>query len=203
MAQRVLVLTAVLLTVPSLAAAQPVEQRFDASVFFTFARLEEIGSTDRGIGSSTAGLGGRIGWRMLPHVDIEGELAVHPRAGITGYRVQGFLGTKVGVQLHRVALYAKVRPGFLYFEKDPFGAREPGSPLLNPQWSDSLEPALDLGGVLEFETRRGFVVRFDLGQTIVRYGTRTVFNSQFLPLQEKGGFTTRNRQWSLGLGKRF
>jgi hypothetical protein len=195
--------TGVLLTLPCLAAAQTPEPRLETGVFLTFVRLEEIGSTDHEVGTSTVGLGGRIGWRIFRHLDVDGELVVHPRAGVTGYRIQGFVGAKAGVRLGRVGLYAKVRPGFLYFEKDPFGVAAPGSSFLNPLWADALEPALDLGGTIEYDTPRGLVVRFDIGDTIVRYGTRTVFSSPVLPPRQAGGFITRNRQWSLGMGKRF
>jgi hypothetical protein len=197
-----LLLAGLLLTFPSLAAAQSSEPRLETGVFFTFARLEEIGTTDHGKGTSTAGLGGRIGVRILRHLDVDGELAVHPRAGVSGYRIQGFLGAKTGVRVSRVGLFIKVRPGFVYFEKDPFGVAAAGSTFLHPQWAHSVEPALDLGGTVEYYTR-GVVLRFDLGDTIVRYDSRSVFTSQLLPPMAAGGFTTRNRQWSFGVGKRF
>jgi hypothetical protein len=202
MANRI-VLAGVLLTLPTMAVAQSSEPRLETGVFFTFAKLERIGSTDHGVGTSTAGLGGRIGWRLVRHVDVDGELSVHPRAGVSGYRIQGFAGARVGMSFGRLELYAKARPGFLYFEKDPFGVASPGSTFLRPEWADSLEPALDLGASIEYRTRRGLLVRFDVGETIVRYNSRTVVSSQLLPPMEVGGFTTRNRQWSMGVGRRF
>jgi hypothetical protein len=196
-------LAAVLLTLPALAVAQSPEPRLETGIFFTFAKLERIGSTDHGVGTSTAGLGGRLAWRLLRHLDIDGELAVHPRAGVSGYRVQGFLGMKAGARFGAVGLYAKARPGFLYFEKDPFGVGVPGRTLPHTQWADSLEPALDVGLAMECDTPSGLIVRVDVGDTVVRYDSRTVVSSQHLPPRLEGGFTTRNRQWSLGLGKRF
>jgi hypothetical protein len=147
-AHRVL-LAGVLLTVPTIAVAQSSEPRLETGVFFTFAKLERIGTTDHGVGTSTAGLGGRIGWRLVRHVNVEGELAVHPRAGVSGYRIQGFAGTRVGMSFGPFELYAKARPGFLYFEKDPFGVASSGSTFLRPEWADSLEPALDLGATIQ------------------------------------------------------
>jgi hypothetical protein len=194
---------AVLLTLPAVAAGQSSEARRETGLFFTFAKLERIGSTDHGAGTSTAGLGGRISWRLVPYVDIDGELSVHPRAGVSGYRIQGLLGTKVGVWFGRLGLFAKARPGFLYFEKDPFGVGVRGPTLPHTAWADSLEPALDFGASIQVATARDLVLRFDLGDTIVRYNARTVVTSGTLPPMEAGGFSTRNRQWSIGLGKRF
>ncbi len=148
-------LGSLLLALPCLASAQSSERRLEVGAFLTHARLEEIGSTDHGTGTSTAGLGGRIGWRLLRHLDIDGEVAVHPNAGVSGYRVQGFLGARAGVRFGRVGLFAKVRPGFLYFSKDPFGVARPDSTLFDVRWAHSLEPALDVGGVVESTRQQG------------------------------------------------
>jgi hypothetical protein len=130
----------VLLTLPVLAVAQSSEPRLETGVFCTFAKLERIGSTDHGVGSTTAGLGGRIAWRVVPHIDLDGELSVHPRAGVSGYRLQGFAGA---------------------------------------------------------------LIRLDVGETLGRYDARMVSSSQVLPPRKEGGFATRNRQWSVGVGKKF
>ena len=196
-------LAAVLLTLPALATGQPSEARLETGFFFTFAKLERIGSTDHGVGTSTAGLGGRIGWRLTPYVDLDGELSVHPRAGVSGYRIQGLLGTRVGMWFGRLGLFAKVRPGFLYFERDPFGVGAPGATFPQTDWADSIEPALDLGASIQFATPTDILIRFDLGDTIVRYNARTVPLSPSESPRVEGGFSTRNRQWAIGLGKRF
>jgi hypothetical protein len=192
-----------LLALPTLASAQSAEPRLETGVFFTFVKLEEIGSNDHGVGTTAAGLGGRVAWRLFRYVDLDSDLAVHPRAGVTGYRLQGFLGVKAGARFGPIGFYAKARPGFLYFEKDPFGVGSRGSTFPYTRWANSLEPTFDVGATIEYDTPRGLLVRFDLGDTIVRYSARTVVPSQHLPPQPVGGFTTRNRQWSLGMGKRF
>lgn len=188
---------------PEIAAAQPLDRQFDAGVFFTHVFLEEIGSTDHGVGSSTAGLGGRIVWHPVRLLDIEGELAVHPDAGVRGHRIQGFVGAKSGVRFNRAGIFAKVRPGFLYFSKDPFGVAEQGSTFLDTRWADSFEPALDVGLVGEYYGSNGLLIRLDVADTIVSYEERTVVASQREPRRQVAGFTTHNRQWSLGIGMRF
>jgi hypothetical protein len=192
-------LLAALSLAPSLASAQ----RLETGVFFTLVRLEEIGSTDHDVGTTAGGLGARVVWRLLRHLDVDGEVAVHPNAGVSGYRIQGFLGVKAGVRFSRVGLFAKVRPGFLYFSKDPFGVGRQGDTFFKTQWAHSLDPAFDIGGVVEYYTPNGFVVRLDLADTVVRYEARSVFGSQREPSRQVAGFTTRNRQWSIGVGKRF
>jgi hypothetical protein len=202
MVMRILVV-ALLLTRPSLAGAQQREQRIEAGVFFTHVLLEEIGSTDHRTGTSTGGLGGRLVWRLLRHMDVDGELAVHPNAGVSGHRVQGFLGAKAGVRFRRVGLFAKLRPGFIYFSRDPFGVADADSAPFNVRWAHSLEPALDVGAAVEYYTSRGLIIRFDLADTFVDYNQRSLSSSRIEPLRSVAGFTTRNRQWSFGVAKRF
>ena len=191
-----IVLTGLSLSLPSEARAQ----RLEAGAFLTYASLEQIGSSDHRAGTSTAGLGGRVVWHFGPFVDLDGELAVHPNAGVQGYKLEGFVGAKVGVRTRWFGGFVKVRPGFLYFSKDPFGVSRPGAIFAR---ASSLDRALDIGGVIEYYTPGRLIVRFDLGETVVTYRPRVRIFSQFQPPEQVGGFTTRNPQWSIGLGKRF
>jgi hypothetical protein len=195
--------TCLLLGLTVLLPASAQAQRLETGCFFTDAFLEEIGSNDHEVGTSTAGFGGRVAWRLLPFVDADGELAVHPNAGVSGYRIQGFAGAKVGARWGRVGIFAKVRPGFLYFSKDPFGVGRRGATFPLTEWAHSLEPAMDVGGVIEYFAANGMVVRVDVAETIVHYESRQVFFSLSEPQRQVADFTTRNRQWSIGFGKRF
>jgi hypothetical protein len=189
----------VTLGLPHAAASQELE----GGLLLTYAFLEQIGSSDHRAGTSTLGLGGRMVWHIRSFVAIEGELAVHPSAGVQGYRVQGFAGAKAGFRYRQLGVFGKARPGFIYFSRDPFGVERQGGSIFEPAWADSLEPAIDVGGVLEYYAPNGVIIRFDLADTIVHYEPRSVFQSQHLPRREVGGFTTRNRQWSVGVSKRF
>lgn len=196
--------TTILAAVPFLLLASAASaQRLEAGGFLTYAFLERIGSNDHEVGTSTLGLGGRAVVRLVPFVDLDGELAVHPNAGVSGYKLDGFLGAKTGVRARRFGGFVKARPGFLYFSKDPFGVGRPGTTFASTEWAHSLDPALDLGAVIEWYPPSRLIVRFDLGDTMVRYHPRTVVVSQRQPPEQVGGFTTRNRQWSIGLSKRF
>jgi len=193
------VVTGLLLLLPSAARAQ----RLEAGAFLTHVFLERVGSSDHRPGTSTGGLGGRVVWHLVPFVDLDGELAVHPHAGVSGYKLEGFVGAKVGVRFRRFGGFVKLRPGFLYFSKDPFGLGRPGATFPRTEWANSLDPALDLGAVFEYYTPSRLIIRFDLGDTIVSYHPRTVVVSRLQPPQRAAGFSTRNRQWSVGIGKRF
>jgi len=194
-----ILVTGLSLLLPSAAWAQ----RLEAGGFLTYAFLERIGSSDYRVGTSTLGLGGRAVWHVVRFVDLDGELAVHPNAGVSGYKLEGFLGAKAGIRSRRFGGFVKARPGFLYFSKDPFGVGRPGSFLGSTEWAHSLDRALDFGAVIEYYTSNHLIVRFDLGDTIVRYHPRTVVVSQVQPPEQIERFTTRNLQWSIGLGKRF
>jgi hypothetical protein len=180
---------------PAAAAAQD-QPRFEAGGLFTYVFLEKIGSSDYKAGTGAGGFGGRFVYRLFPYLDIDTDFIVHPNGGVSGSRLQGFFGVKAGKRFGRAGLFAKARPGFIYFSKDPFGATEAGSTPFNTMWASSTEASVDLGGVFEFYSRRGPIVRFDLGDTIISYGSRTVGTS---PPQPAGGFTTHNWQWSLGV----
>jgi hypothetical protein len=200
----------ILLTMSLLAAsasAQTVTSKVEGGVLFSGTFLREIGSSDAGIGTSAVGIGGRFVYRALPHVDFESDIILWPNNQATsGTWVESLSGVKAGQRFDKFGLFAKVRPGFMYFRKDPFGATKTSSASaspLNTRWATSLEPALDLGGVIEYYTEKNLIVRFDLGDTLLHYGRRNVFQSQGQPSQERGGFTTNNWQGSLGIGFRF
>jgi hypothetical protein len=192
-----------LLALPTLTAAQDAERRLEAGGLVTYVFLEQIGSGDYRAGTGASGLGGRLVYRMLPHLDLDGEVILHPNAGVSGHRVQGFAGVKAGHRFSKLGLFAKARPGFIYFAKDPFGVSRPGGTLLAAKWANSMEAAIDFGGVFEYYSSRGAIIRFDLADVVIRYEPRSVFISQFVAPIKAGDFTTHNRQWSLGFGFRF
>lgn len=188
---------------PVVVAGQDLSKRYEAGVFFTYVFLEEIGTRDAGVGTGAGGFGGRVVYRVLPYLDLDADLIFHPNAGVSGSRLQGFIGAKAGKRFDKFGLFAKARPGFLYFRKDPFGAGEPGLTLFRTNWASSRDLSADFGGVLEYYTSRGPILRFDIGDTFVSYESRTVFVSQFEPPRPAGGFTTHNRQWSFGVSFPF
>jgi hypothetical protein len=187
---------------PEGAQAQGAEKKFEVGAQTTGTFLKEIGTRDAGTGTSAAGLGGRFSYGINDYISVDTEVNLLPGA-VGKNKLQGLFGLKAGVRADKYGLFAKVRPGFMHFRSDPFGRSEPGSSLLARNRTSSTEPLIDIGGVVELYPSDSMVVRFDLGDTVIRYASRTVRVG--LPTLETtaGGFTTHNVQASFGVGWRF
>jgi hypothetical protein len=192
------------LMIPNIARAQGTEQRYELGGLITYTFLREIGTRDVGVGTDAAGLGGRLVYRAFPFLDVETEINFLPgNSATSGNHVQGFFGVKAGKRWEKGGVFLKTRPGFIHFRRDPFGVGEPGKSLFSTEKATSTEPSIDLGGVIEYYTARGLILRFDLGDSVIHYARRTVRTSQYVPAFEAGGFTTHNWQGSFGIGFRF
>jgi hypothetical protein len=192
------------LIVPGIAAAQDTEKRYELGGLVTYTFLREIGTRDVGVGTESAGFGGRLAYRALPFLDLESEINFLPgNSATSGNHVQGFFGVKAGKRWDKFGIFVKARPGFMHFRRDPFGVGRPGGDFFSNERASSTEPNFDLGGVIEYYTSSGLILRFDLGDSVIRYGRRTVRTSDFVPPFEAGGFTTHNWQGSFGVGVRF
>lgn len=148
------------------------------------------------------GFGGRLTFNLTDHIGLEGELNYFPeeRANfaeplyINSQRLQGLFGVKAGVRGDRMGIFGKVRPGFMRFGEGTPDPRIQTFAPVPPQTSNT-EFALDLGGVLEFYPSRHTSLRFDIGDTIIRYSRGNVSG--------RPAFTTHNLQMSVGVGFRF
>ena len=149
-----------------------------------------------------SGVGGRITFNLTNHIAIEGEFNFFPEERVNfaeqfylnSRRYQGLAGVKAGLRGDKVGVFGKARPGFMHF-----GEATPDPRILTlvpiPATAKSTEFAFDLGGVLEFYPSRHTVVRFDIGDTIIRYGKG--------PVSGRPANTTHNLQMSFGAGFRF
>ena len=192
----------VVLIIPVGAWAQS-EQRFELGVLGTYSFLREIGTRDAGVGTEVAGFGGRFVYRANRFLDLESDLILLPgNPASSGTHIEGLFGAKTGVRFEHLGFFVKARPGFMHFLRDPFGVGKPGADFFSHERASSTEPVLDVGAVVEYYTP-GAILRFDLGQTIIRYGSRTVITSDFLPPMQAGGFTTSNWQGMFGVAWRF
>jgi hypothetical protein len=196
--------TILVLMVPDIAGAQDTEQRYELGGLVTYTFLREIGTRDVGVGTDSGGLGGRLVYRAFPLLDLETEFNFLPgNSATSGNHLQGFFGVKTGKRWKQGGIFLKARPGFIHFRRDPFGVPKPGSSIFSTERATSTEPDIDLGGIVEYYTARGLILRFDLGDSMIHYARRTVRTSQFLPPFEAGGFTTHNWQGSFGISFRF
>jgi len=177
----------VVLIVPDIAGAQDTEQRYELGGLGTYTFLREIGTRDVGVGTDSGGLGGRLVYRAFPWLDLETEINFLPgNSATSGNHLQGFFGVKTGKRWTKGGIFLKARPGFIHFRRDPFGVQKPRTSIFSSERATSTEPDIDLGGVVEYYTARGFILRFDLGDSVIHYARRTVRTSQFVSRLKPG-----------------
>ncbi|MCZ2391090.1 MAG: hypothetical protein LC113_08440 [Acidobacteria bacterium] len=118
-----------------------------------------------------------------------------------GNKFQMLFGPKIGKRWKKFGVFGKVRPGFIHFNRFPvidwIQQVPPGQPFLT---LTSLRRAkffnVDVGGVFEYYTSKRTMIRFDVGDTIIRYNAQD-------PKQYNPNFTRHNLQMNLGFGFRF
>jgi hypothetical protein len=206
------------------ARAQADEKKFEVGGQFSLLRLPTRTVTDSGSalifteGRDTEyGFGGRFGYNFSKYFALEAEGNFFPRDRHVegGRKIQGVFGVKAGKRFEKFGVFAKVRPGFIRFEKGDYVFV--GGPAVFPPLLSSFRPvartnfAVDLGGIVELYPSKRTIIRFDAGDTIIRLGARNVaafqvnapspaFGSVVLPMFAQ---TTHNFQGSVGFGFRF
>jgi Outer membrane protein beta-barrel domain len=150
--------------------------KFEIGGQFVATRLSSI------LDDTNVGGGGRLTYNFTQNIAVEGELNYFPQdLGViaTTSSYQALFGVKAGVRGEKAGVFGKLRPGFTRFDRS--------APL-----TTVTQFTFDVGGVLELYPSRSTVVRFDLGDTIVDYGTLVAPSS-----------TTHNLQFGIGFGFRF
>jgi Outer membrane protein beta-barrel domain len=186
----VLAAAALLLIAPAQnAQAQSETPKVEVGAHYTLLRLRDFDTTDSGVG-------GRMTFNITDGFALEGELNVFPEKRINfanpfyvdSRRTQGLFGVKYGMRSEKAGIFGKLRPGFVHFGE---GTVDPAIAFLVPvpPTASSTEFALDIGGVFELYPSRPVALRFDVGDTIIRYGGL--------------GFTSHNLQISAGVAFRF
>ena len=201
------------------------EHPFEVGAQLTFIGInfpERIATSPPATGTSivlpqdevtTAGYGARFGYNLNRYVALEGEFNYLPERNINevfqSRRTQILAGVRVGRRWEKVGVFAKARPGAMYF--DGYGARGPCTFTLA---SDTCTEqgrtffAADVGGVVEYYPTRRTILRVDAGDTIVRF--REAGPVIFPPVGTFTGSstitvadTTHNFQLTFGIGFRF
>jgi len=157
---------------------------------YTLLRINGFGPND----ATDSGVGGRITYNINRKVGVEGEYNFFPQGRINfanpssildSDRSQGLFGLKYAIgRTERAAIFAKARPGFVRFSQ--------GTPAVGTS-SSQTQFALDYGGVVELYPARAFALRFDVGDTVIRYDNPVFVNP----------FFTHNLQISTGVALRF
>jgi hypothetical protein len=130
---------------------------------FVNVNLPGVESGCVGCRQNFQGFGVPYSSRLFEHVYFDSEVNFFPTgAHQGGPSMEGLFGAKFGEQAKRWGLFAKVRPGFIYYEKAWSGGE-------NPKFTDLSRFALDVGGTFELYPSPRSAVRIDVGTTLVRY----------------------------------
>ncbi|MDT7603688.1 MAG: hypothetical protein QOF61_1685 [Acidobacteriota bacterium] len=181
--------------------------RFEVGVHFSALTLTPSNNY-----RTEVGFGGRFTFNLNQHVALEAETTLFPNSGRSGElradgnAVEGLFGVKAGKRWQKFGVFAKARPGFVSFSEgrlvaDPTFA---SGGLFGFRRERATHFATDVGGVLELYVSRRISTRFDVGDTIIRYGTQTVGNIFPPPATFTIQTDTRhNLQVNGGIGFRF
>ena len=198
-------------------SAQSEPGKVELGVHFT-----SITKPDNRGSRTTAGFGGRFTFNFNRNVafEAEGNFFPHNCRGCdnknVGNLAQGFFGVKAGKRFRKFGLFGKARPGFASFSGGEFHISSVPSgsgtfPVLIFDPSRATNFAFDLGGVVEVYHSRRIFTRFDAGDTIIRYGERTLTSLSFDPVTGavspfpflQPAEIRHNFQFSAGIGIRF
>jgi hypothetical protein len=155
-----------------------------------------------------SGFGGRFGYNINNNFSVEAEGNYFPEKNWSeieqSRKSQFFAGVKAGARGEKFGIFAKVRPGLMHFSSLPshINCTNAAAPNFACTEQSQTNFALDIGGVLEYHPTPRTIVRFDAGDTIVRFKevgpTQNFTSSIFTP-----SATTHNFQASIGFGFRF
>ena len=193
-----------------LANAQIDEHKMEVGAVFTSITLTNF--KDRTLptfasGNSTVkGLGARFAYNLNDNFAIDAEGSFFPESHFgndeIGQKMQGFVGLKAGARTKWVGVFAKARPGVMWFGEFPSrGSCTVTSFGTSCGVAHEKDFAMDVGAVFEFYPAERVIVRADVGDTIIRYQDRvrgTLTGPVLFNAEVKNNF-----QISLGVGWRF
>jgi hypothetical protein len=152
--------------------AQELPPRFEAGV--QLSTIDQAALHEKPLGA-----GGRFTFRLTRFVSLDSEVNRYPVGGTVAIfpLTQVLAGARVGVVLGSVGIFGKIRPGFSSYDVTAY---QPGI---------GTKPNLDIGGVIEFYSRRHVGARFDVGSTVIFYGNgpvRTAMGPEPIALGTRG-----------------
>lgn len=142
----------------------------------------DLFSLNRDHARSEAGAGVRFGYNLTRYLALEAETNFFPNENLPTFRNGGNLwqsqfGAKVGKRFEKWGVFAKARPGFVsssqvFTQTGTQTATFNGQTFTFPIFEIKRRNffSMDVGGVVELYPSRRVLVRFDVGDTIVRYG---------------------------------
>ncbi len=108
------------------------------------------------------GIGFPYEFRLLESLSLDCEINHLTGDGSGAPTWEGLFGAKFGTRTENWGLFAKLRPGFIYYQNAWSGGE-------NSHRTNLSRLALDAGGTLEFYPSRRSAIRIDFGTTLVRY----------------------------------
>jgi Outer membrane protein beta-barrel domain len=173
-----------------------------------------------GFDETQRGFGGRLTVNVTEHFSIEGEVNVFPKdfrlsinklSNVLNEKLtqdgvlQAVGGIKYGVRSNRFGLFAKARPGITRVQVLTERKDLPGAPTpINDFFRFRGAYCLDIGGVFEIYPSKHTQVRFDIGDTRIRYKERKLATPSGAELPNfNPNYTRNNLQFSMGFGFRF
>ncbi|HEY8461322.1 MAG TPA: outer membrane beta-barrel protein [Blastocatellia bacterium] len=172
------------------AQSQSETPKIEIGAHYTLLRISGFGAND----ANDSGVGGRITYNINSKVGIEGEYNFFPEGRVNfatlsnvldSSRTQGLFGVKYAIaRSDSAGIFAKARPGFMRFSQ--------GTPAVGTASSET-QFAFDYGGILELYPSRAVALRFDVGDTVIRYDSSVFANP----------FFTHNLQIGAGVALRF
>ena len=151
--------------------AQFDEHKFEVGGLFTSVTLTDFRSRTLptiATGDATVhGLGGRLAYNLTKNVAIDAEGNFFPETHLGneefGQKLQGFIGLKAGVRNKGVGVFAKARPGVMWFGDFSSAGTCTGATFGSScTVSHEKDFALDLGGVIEIYPTERTIIRADM-----------------------------------------
>ncbi|HKR21636.1 MAG TPA: hypothetical protein VJS17_03535 [Pyrinomonadaceae bacterium] len=164
------------------------------------------------------GVGARFTYNINANFALEAAGYIFPDRCFlctnNGRMSQVVAGAKVGKRFDKWGIFAKARPGIVSFSEGhaTVVTLTPGNPFpVQLQVERSTHFATELGGVVEFYPSRKIVTRFDVGDTLIHFKSRTATFVQTNPFTGEISLlpfvqparTTHNFQFTAGVGFRF
>jgi hypothetical protein len=144
----------------------PPTQRFEFGTHYTSISLPVLSDTcsGRACRKNLSGFGTNFGYNFTHGFAFDSALNFIPAQQGSKPMIEGLFGFRIGARTEHVGVFAKLRPGFIYYDNS--------QPIRGEVAQTNLTRfAADAGGIIEYYPNRNSTLRFDVGTTLVRYLT--------------------------------
>jgi hypothetical protein len=144
----------------------PPTRRFEFGTQYTNISLPVLSNTCSGLAcrKNLAGFGTNFGYNFSRGIAFDSTLNFIPAQQGSKPMTEGLFGIRIGGSTEHVGVFAKLRPGFIYYDN--------AQPIQGVASQGNLTRfATDAGAIVEYYPNRRSTLRFDVGTTLVRYLT--------------------------------